>query len=505
MTPSKIFLCFCLSFIVGIAISSFFIVPQPALLVFLISGLALVSFFLVKRKLAILGVCLILLSVGIWRHQNYEFRIMNSELRNYNDREEAITLIGTVIKEPDIRETNIKLLIETEKIELPEDSSFSIQEKVLVTTSRYPEYDYGDKLKITGQLKTPPVFEDFNYQDYLAKQGILSVIYWPKIELLKRKNYKGVGPAIYARILDFKDKLRKVIEENLSPPQSSILGAVILGDKRKMPEKLREKLNVAGLRHLTAISGMHITILGLILLEVFLGLGLWRRQALYLSLASLFLFIVMVGAPSSAVRAGIMGGLLIIGRSLGRLSESSRAIVFAGAGILAFNPLLLKSDVGFQLSFLATLGIIYLMSNFQTLFKKVPDNFLGFLRLRSIIAMTLAAQIFTLPILIYNFGYFSLVSPLSNILIVPIFPLLLVGGFLFVLGGALWPLLGRVFSWPCWLFLTFILKIIDFLSKTSWAAIYLKISWFWLLIAYLALAWLAWFLNRRQKFKFLNY
>ena len=125
-----------------------------------------------------------------------------------------------------------------------------------------------------------------------------------------------------------------------------------------------------------------------------------RKSVMWVLIA---FFIIMTGFQSSAVRAGIMGGLFLLGQYLGRMSVSSRSIVIAAALMLAHNPLLLKLDVGFQLFFLAMIGIIYLMPVFQDWFRKIPAMF----QLRNILAMTLSAQIFTLPILIYNFGYLS--------------------------------------------------------------------------------------------------
>ena len=231
MTTSKIFLYFCLSFVGGIFLNSIITISQLLMLGFLILGILLISVLWQYKKFVIIGFCILLLVAGIWCHQQAELRMMNNELRRYNDSDQKITLIGQVIKEPDIREKNIKLTIKPDNIE----------GKVLVTTNRYPEYRYGDKLKITGNLKTPLEFEDFNYQDYLAKDGIYSVIYWPEIELIERNR----GSFVYAKILSFKNKLRESIYQNLSPPQSSILGAVILGDKSRIPQEWKEKLNYA--------------------------------------------------------------------------------------------------------------------------------------------------------------------------------------------------------------------------------------------------------------------
>lgn len=504
MTNSQIFFYFCLSFILGIAIDSYFSISWSILFTFLILGLFFFSFFLIQKKVAVFGLCFILFTIGIWHHQTFEWKIRNSPLKKIAEREETIILTGRIVKEPEIKERSLKLTLRTESIKLTGNSSLSIEGKILITTNRFPEYEYGDKIKVKGRLQNPPVFEDFNYRDYLANQGIVAVMYWPEIELVGKRERRSLVSEIYAQILFFKNKLRKVIDQNLSPPQSLILAAILLGDKRKMPQELKEKLNFAGVRHITAISGMHITILGLLILEIFLGLKLWRNQALYLSLIFLFLFIVMIGAPSSAVRAGIMGGFLLIAQSLGRVSSSIRGIVLAGTLILALNPLLLKSDIGFQLSFLATLGVIYLTPIFQAWFKKIPDNLFGFIKLKNIIAMTLSAQTFTFPLLIYNFGRFSLVAPLTNLFIVPFLPLLIITGFLFILLSFLWQPLTLIFLSPCWLILTYIIKIINFFWQNPWSVVWVEISWFWLLIFYFILGAIIYYLKQKERFKFLG-
>jgi len=179
----------------------------------LVFGILLISVLWKHKKLVVIGFCLLFLVTGIWRHQSAESKIIYPQ-------EQDITFVGKVVAEPDIRANNIKLTIK------PED----IDGKILVTVNRYPEYQYGDKLKITGKLETPQEFEDFNYRDYLAKDGVYSVMYWPKIELIS----KNQGNFVYAKILQFKNKLRESIYQNLSPPQISILRAIILGDKRIM-------------------------------------------------------------------------------------------------------------------------------------------------------------------------------------------------------------------------------------------------------------------------------
>ncbi len=435
MTKSRVFLYFCLAFVGGIFINSFVFIPQLVMLGFLVLGIFLISVLWQRKKLAVVGFCLLFLVLGIWRHQAALSKIIYPE-------EQSIVFTAKAVKEPDIRVDNIKLTVESE----------DVPGRVLLTVGRYPEYQYGDELKISGKLQTPHEFEDFNYQDYLAKDGIYSVMYWPEIEKIGENN--GFTTSIMRGILGFKDKLRKSIYKNMSPPHSSLLGAMILGDKSRLPADLKERLNKTGVRHITAISGIHIMILSGILMSLGAWLGLRGIKTFYLAVSLLTLYIIMVGLPSSAVRAGIMGGLWILAKALGRQRGSVRPIVFAAALMLVQNPLLLRWDIGFQLSFLAVLGMVYLMPELKRWVKL------------DILAMTLSAQVFTLPILIYNFGYFSLAGLVTNILIVPLLAYVLGFGFIFGLAGIFSQTLGWILSWPCWLLLTYIVKIIDWFSKT---------------------------------------
>ena len=234
-----------------------------------------------------------------------------------------------------------------------------------------------------------------------------------------------------------------------------------------------------------------------------IAIGFWRGQAFYLTVGFIFLYILMIGFQPSAVRAAIMAGLFLSAQKVGRVSYSQRAVIFAGALMLAQNPFLLKDDVGFQLSFLAVMGIIYLFSIFQRWLKFIPQD--KYLNLKNILSMTFSAQVFTLPILIYNFGYLSLVSPLTNILIVPLLPFIMVSGFIFSLVGIFWQFLGWLLSFPAWLLLTYLTKIIDWFYCLPFASLEFKISWQWVLIFYLILGYFVWRLKEKERWKFLDF
>ncbi len=429
-----------------------------------------------------MGLILIFLSLGLWR-ASFGF---HQEIEKYQGKE--VLLEGRVIREPDVREDNTKLVVETE------------EGRVLATVSKFSEYGFSDRIKMEGKLLAPPVFEDFNYRDYLKKDGISSVIYYPKIEAIEKESFSGLFSLFYGKILDLKEKMRNVLYDNLSPPQSFILGAMVLGDKSRMPSYLKEKLNRAGVRHITAVSGMHVVIISSLIMSLLLGLGLWKNQAFYLALLSVFLFVLFIGFHPSALRAGIMAGFFLLAEKMGRRGISSRILVFVAAVMLLFNPLLLLYDAGFQLSFLAVLGIVYFSSFFRKLFSFIPNYF----NLREILAMTFSAQVFTLPLLVYQFGSFSLATPLANLLILPVVYWIMILGFAFLILGLLSPFLGFILSFPLFILLFYLSSVVEIFSLPWFSETGIEIHWIWLLAFYAFLFFLV-FVLRKKKLSFLKY
>lgn len=504
MTPSKALFCLCISFVVGIFLQSIIKIPQIFLWGFLLLGILIIagSFLLNKNHFIILGFCVLFLVLGIIRFQISEFNILNDKLSSFNDKQEKITLIGEIKYEPDVRDASQKL-----KVMIEDANSI-----VLVTTNRYPEYKYLDVIKITGKLKTPGVFNDFNYKNYLLKDGIYSVMDFPNIEIVSQTHQYNIFTFLYEKILFLKGKLIESINMNFSPPHNTILQGIVFGNDKNMPKDVKNKFNATGLSHLTAVSGSNIVILISILMVFLLALGFWRGQAFYFAVALIWVYIMLIGFPVSGIRAAIMGSVGLLAQKLGRQNTSSRVLVIAATLMLLQNPLLLFYDVGFQLSFLASMGIIYLkplIDNFlkiiliNNFLKFIPkEKFKGFL---DIISITLAAQIFTLPIIVYNFGTISLIAPITNILVLPIIPLLTILGFLVSILGVFSNVLGFIFSVPCLFMLYYFLKIMDIFYQPWALKTVQNISWIWLVIYYLILAALVWFLNKKQKPKFLGY
>jgi competence protein ComEC len=191
-----------------------------------------------------------------------------------------------------------------------------------------------------------------------------------------------------------------------------------------------------------------------------------------------------------------MSFIALLAMRLGRLNRLINAICFAGALMVLINPRLLRDDVGFQLSFLAVFGIIYFYPIFSQPLEKVKNKFLNVLL--EILFLTLAAQVFTLPIIAYNFKQVSLIAPLSNLLVLwAISPVMLLI-FVALILGLLFPSLAFIWFMPANLLLKYMIFIVDYLSQVPLAFISLDYLWSgWLIIYYFIVVMIVWKTKKR--------
>ncbi len=382
--------------------------------------------------------------------------------------------------------------------------------KALVTANLYPVYDYGDFLKISGELKSPPLIEGFDYESYLARYDIYSVMYYAKIQ--KMDGVLSWPQEIYGKLIEAKQFLKYVINRNLPEPQAGLAAALLLGYRRTV---LRTDLDVfarVGLSHMIAISGSHITILSAMALNFLMALGFYRRRSLKIIFAFLFVYPLITGLSASAVRSALMGALAFLAVYYERLSSLIRALVMAAAVMLAINPALLRDDIGFQLSFLALLGIIYIYPLGEKLTARWLRNWQGQGRLKKVVKnlletvnMTLVSQIVILPIALIDFKQFSVIAPLANVLVLWTFAPLLAALILGIAGAAIIPPLGIVFLAPAYFLLKYIFVVSEILAEPSWAAVTVSgFNWYqgaayYLLLTIFVMFWQRFLSNRKAQ------
>lgn len=492
LSKSKMFLFCLIAFILGIGMASF--VPKRILnfdiyyFVIALTFASIVIFFWKNYKTKFIALLGLFLFLGIWRYAINTEKNTPDKIWYYNN--ETVKIVGKIIKEPDRRSDYQKLEIAVDNIS---KTRLKISGHVLVTTNLYPIYNYGDKLELECKLQSPEKIENFNYDRYLARYDIYSLCYFPAI----KKVGENSGNIFFARIYDFKNFIRDEINFGLSEPSASLAMGILLGDTKGTTAEIKDAFSRTGLSHLTAVSGMNISIIATLLMPALLFVGLWRRQAFHVTIIFLIIFIILVGMPASAVRAGIMGFLALLAVNSGRANRITNAVALTAAATLMFNPKLLRDDIGWQLSFLAVLGIMYIYPWLNNFFDKIklPTGY----GLRDGLSITLSAQVFTLPIIGYNFSIISLSAPLANILVLWSITFLTVALFVAVILSWLIPAGSIVFFLPAGLLIKYLITVA--LTISSWHFSYLQIDYFpvaWLIVYYAVVLFLLVLKNKKS-------
>jgi len=485
-------MCFCLSFIGGIFIASFFIPSMFWKVIFLIVGLLLIGAFYQNKIIVVVGFSVVVFILGIVEFENCLNGVKNNPLVDLNGKQ--VSFIGIISKE-------VERGFDKSQITVDVLEKGKVLGKVLISADKYSVLEYKDKIRVTGLIEIPQKTNNFDYAGYLSKDGISAIMSFPEMEIMQKGYFENVFQKVIYKTYAFKDKageeIRKYIPSNLSP----IMEGLILGNDSKMSKETKTELSRSGLSHIIAISGSHIVLFSAMLFEVLLFLGFWRKQAQIGAIIFTLFYIFFVGLPASAVRAGIMVSLLFLAQILGRQSFNLRTLVLAAFIILIQNPLLLKFDLGFQLSFLAVLGLILMGPVFNSWLNVLFKDRFDFIR--EITAMTLAAQVFTLPLLIYSFGYFSVVSLISNILVIPPTPFLMALGLILPLAGILFSPLGWLVSVPCTVLLMYLMFIVDVSSRVPFAVLSLQLPFAVLILFYIPFLYLG-LKSKKKELEFLT-
>lgn len=470
---SQIFFWLLNFFIIGIFIRSVWSISnQINLGLFVIAVITLVINFK-NRKNVFLFFCLLGLVLGIW--------VTNKEISRVDDYQESF-LSGEVVIVKQPRMKNEYQQIVVRKV------NNKNKENILINTGLYPRYRLGEFLEIECLLSNPEnKYPKFNYIRYLAKDNIYQICQKARI---KKSNQEKVTSSrffsfkiiIYQKMLKVKNILEEKINLIFKQPEAGYLAGLLLGGEERLPQEVAESFRRTGTTHTVAVSGYNITILASFLVLLGIFLGFWRQKAFWLAILGIIFFVLMIGSPASAVRAAIMGVLILWAVKNGRLSDSFRAIILAAAIMLFFSPFILLYDAGFQLSFLAALSIVLIYGPLSEKMEIKDD----FLELKSIFWITISVQLGVLGILIYSFESFSVISVLANLIILPLIPFIMLGGFSVILISFFSMFLAKLISIPFALALAFEIKVIEYLAKIPWSIIEIKnIGICWLVIYYL--------------------
>jgi competence protein ComEC len=434
----------------------------------IMAGIALAALILARRHETWRTVfaCLLLLFLGAARYSAAIPHFDEHDLATYNDQG-FVTIEGMMIDAPDRRDTYAMLRVRAEKLIDDEDKESEVEGVVLVEAPVGGSYRYGDPVRVRGELITPPELDTFSYRDYLARQGVYSLMRYAQVEVSGDRQ----GNPLRAELLDFREQAQIEIAQLLPDPQASLLAGILLGIESGISADVREAFNATGATHVIAISGSNMVILAGLIQSICLRLIKKPRVVAAITITGVLGYAVFVGGDAAVMRAAIMTTLGLVATQLYRQTFGLASLSFAALLMTAINPLALW-DVGFQLSFLATLGLILYVEPLQNWLEK------GLLRVfpettaQQVVALvsdafvvTVAAQISTTPIMAYTFERFSLVSLPVNFLIIPAQTPLMVLGGIGVLAGLIFQPLGQIFAWGSWVFLSWTLWIVRLFAR----------------------------------------
>ncbi len=361
---------------------------------------------------------------------------------------------------------------------------------VLVKASPYPEFHYGDELNLIGTIEKP---EPKSYENYLAKERIGGIFNFPEIELQSSDN----GNFLKSFLFNFKNRIIMSFEKILPQKEASFLSGITLGERGSFSKEFKEAMSLSGTTHIVALSGYNITIIAWALMGISISF-LKRRIAFLLTIIFIVLFVLMTGGEASVVRAAIMGILVLLSREIGRFYDFRNAIILAALIMVLFNPKTLIFDIGFQLSFLALLGIVYLRPVIMKVFRFSENP--GFLSWKDNLLTTLSAQLAVMPILISNFGNFSLTSLLANVIILETIPVAMGLGFIIAFSSFFSYYLSLVLGWLVWVILRFQIFLIEFFAKLS-LPISRNLGIVFSIVYYLSIIVLIWYARRKFDLK----
>jgi competence protein ComEC len=472
------------AFMLGIISADFFDYSINWLLLLLFIPVMIITW---SRKKALFVVLVALCLMGGYvRFINSMPDIESAHIRYFNNASgqewnEMKTVVwqGKISNEIDKRVDHTKLILQSEAV-FVNDAWQGVSGLVLVKASLFPEYQYGDSLEIECKMVATAKINDFAYDDYLSRYEIYSLCYSPRIILIDHLD----GFNIRAFIFDIKDKIHHKIQSNILEPESSILSAMLLARRRGIPADIIDNFSRAGVSHLLAISGMHIAIISLLIARFLSVFYLPKKISYPGTLLILFVYIVMIGFPASAVRAGIMGSIVLIAEYFGRINKSYFALLLVAVVTLIINPKLIVFDIGWQLSFLAVLSLILFSDDIAGLTKKWPK----FSGATAILQTTFAAQVLTLPWLAYKFGQISLVFPIANVLLLPTLPFIMSMSIIALISSFLSQSLSAPLFWILWNILNKQVEIVQWLGSLSLSAMQIpRISLLWIVFIYIVI------------------
>ena len=411
----------------------------------LIAGaLALTCVFLLRDKHRWVALTLLALTLGGLRMSLVP---RDSELSHFNNQG-GVSIEGLVSGAPVTRDSGVQLRVAASTL-IRDGKRHPIQGEVLIVANANTTLTPGDHVHATGLLQRPGEFDQFSWNEHLARRGVFSVMRDASVELLASRQ----GVTLQSVLYDLNRRAALRITASLPAPWSALLKGILLGDESSLPPDLREDFNATGAAHVIAISGFNMIVLAGAVLALLRRSRFGSTLTATTAILTILLYAILVGAGAPVMRAALMSCTLVIASALRRRAFTPASLAFAVLLLSLENPTVLW-DIGLQLSALATLGIMLLapalvagLQRALHLLSPAGAMHAAWTLLAEPLAVTLAAYLATFPLILRYFGRLSLLALPVNLLIVPAQAPLLILGLLATLTAFLAPLPAQLLYW----------------------------------------------------------
>ncbi|MEW6686988.1 MAG: DNA internalization-related competence protein ComEC/Rec2 [Candidatus Edwardsbacteria bacterium] len=497
-------------YLLGILIAHHFNIPTYFL--FFLFPFACLCYILFKGEIFLLA---ILISFGIFNYQIRQKELPKHHLSNFLPLKKEVIIFGEIRNDPEIVGTKAIFDLEVKEISsqpypfLPPMGEGKRERscgKIRVNIKEKNNiYQYGDFLKIQGELRLPPAQRNpggFDYRAYLKREGVYALLYLPSDESVQIIRRAGKNFFLTKVVFPIKHFVDQVFEETMAGPQKALLKGITLGQREDFPKPVLAAFSDTGVVHILAVSGFNVGLVALVFFLFLRFLRLPHQWAVWVTLLGLILYAFITDLTPSVVRATIMAFVFMISQTLEREVSLYHSLALSALIILLLWP----QDffyVGFQFSFAATLGIIALTPKIQKGLINQTSTFLKFPWLDKWVllpfSVSLAAQLTTTPLVAFYFYKLPIISLLSNLIIIPLVGWATALGFATVLFRIFSLTLAGIFSAANWIPLTLILKTVEFSATVPYAYFRVpKPSYAFLIFYYLLLFLLAnWQASRR--------
>ncbi|GEM_PF-71854 len=459
----KIFYLTCFAFAAGVLWRSFVHIDLKDVIftgtAYLL--LVLISFILKKDWSVYASIMAIALLVGIAR---FDMADVQPPAFFENQTNKTISLQAMIVDEPARNASQTKLIVET-KSSSAANVGIVVFSKIEQKSGDGKEFHYGDEIEMTGKLQKPANFMtdqdmEFDYVNYLRKDGIFYTMKDPQIEILSSDHGNPIKRALFS----WRERFDEAIDRAIPAPESIVEGGIIIGERYAFSEQLRQIFMDTGTIHIVTIGGYHVTLVAQWMMKIFSFLPKFAGTGM--GIVSIFLYVIATGGAQTSIRAGIMATLALFASATGRMYASGRALILAAVVMILMNPFVLVYDVSFELSFMATIAIIFLSPQIERYF-----NWIRWKWLREIVAITSSMYMFALPFVLYRIGNLSLVSLPANLAVVPLMPITMIAGFVTGFAGIVSPILAVIPGQIATSFLYLQIAAVAFLAHIPFAAV----------------------------------